>query len=236
MTARVELGFAQGSAEWQTARLGIPTSSQFGRIVTPTGKLSTQRLGYIGELLAEWALGEPYADFEDEWMERGRLLEPQARKAFAFEADADVRTVGFVYRDAERTVGCSPDGMIGEHATLELKCPKASTHLVWLAQGDIPRQHIPQVQGAIWVCGSTHAYFMSFHPNLPSLVKRIDPDPAYQAALDEHMPEFIGELKEGRERLLEMGVEPVMDDSVHRAREVEAPVNHRLSMQFHRPL
>ena len=36
----------QGSAAWVEARLGIPTSSQFSRILTPGGKLSTSRDGY----------------------------------------------------------------------------------------------------------------------------------------------------------------------------------------------
>jgi hypothetical protein len=32
----------QGSPEWLEARLGIPTASEFDKIITPTGKPSTQ--------------------------------------------------------------------------------------------------------------------------------------------------------------------------------------------------
>ena len=35
----------QGTVEWTEARLGIPTASEFSRIVTATGKLSKQRDG-----------------------------------------------------------------------------------------------------------------------------------------------------------------------------------------------
>ena len=54
----IELPCQQGSVEWFEARLGIPTASEFSRIVTPTGKLSASRHAYMGELLASlgaWA-------------------------------------------------------------------------------------------------------------------------------------------------------------------------------------
>ena len=55
------------------ARLGIPTASQFSRIVTPTGKLSSTRRKYMGELLEEWISGEPYQEFGgNDWTERGK--------------------------------------------------------------------------------------------------------------------------------------------------------------------
>ena len=50
--AHVEVGLRQ-------CRLGIPTASQFSRIVTPTGQLSKARDGYLAELLCEWVMGEP---------------------------------------------------------------------------------------------------------------------------------------------------------------------------------
>ena len=55
----IALDLQQGSAEWVKARLGIPTASQFSRIITSTGKLSGQADGYMHELLAESLLGEP---------------------------------------------------------------------------------------------------------------------------------------------------------------------------------
>ena len=64
----------QGSTAWIQARLGIPTASQASRIVTPTGRLSKSRDGYLAQLLAEWALGETVTDFAGtEWMERGKV-------------------------------------------------------------------------------------------------------------------------------------------------------------------
>ena len=113
----------QGSAEWQAARLGIPTASAFKRILTPSGKLSASRDAYMAELLAEHFLGEPIEDFDSEWVVRGKLLEPQARDYYAFHADVEPKQVGFCYiseRDLvamagglDPAVGASPDGARG---------------------------------------------------------------------------------------------------------------------------
>ena len=143
------LDVEQGSAAWVEARLGIPTASEFSKIITPGGKLSASRRDYFGTLLAEWALGEQDAGFQDEWMERGKLLEPDARANYEFHRDEKVQTVGFVYLDESRDVGCSPDGLVGKDGALELKVPKAATHLRWLAIGEVPREHAMQVQGQI---------------------------------------------------------------------------------------
>ena len=203
----ITLDCEQGSQEWVEARLGIPTASEFSRIVTSTGKLSASRGPYLGELLAEYCLGETYSDFGmTEWMERGKVLEPSARKYYSFHRDADVESVGFCYRDQARMVGCSPDGLVGgDDGLLELKCPSPGKHVFWLAQGVLPREHFAQCQGALWVTGRPWIDFMSFHPQLPPLIVRAEPDPSYQAALNKHIPAVIEEILSGRERLKELG-------------------------------
>lgn len=202
----ITLDIEQGTAAWIEARLGIPTASNFGRIVTPTGKLSSQRDAYIAELCAEYVLGEPVSDFQgNEAVERGKVLENEARAYYEFQTDIPVEGVGFVYRCDDRMVGCSPDGLVGTCGGLELKCPQASTHLRWLAEGKLPTTHFAQVQGCIWVCGAEWWDFMSYFPNLPPLIVRVEPDEKYQAALDEHIPKFIADMLSKREYLQAMG-------------------------------
>ena len=202
------LNIEQGRRAWIEARLGIPTASEFSKIVTPGGKLSASRDEYIGTLLAEWALGEQVDDFDNEWTERGKALEPEARNYYRFHRDTEVKNVGLIYRDDSRTVGASPDGTIGEDGLLELKCPKASTHLRWLALGVVPRQHVIQVQAQLWVSGRAWVDFMSYYPGLPPLIVRAHPGEKMQVAFDEAIPVFIEELLAGREKLREMGVVP----------------------------
>ena len=62
---------------------------------------------------------------------------------------------------------------------------------------------------------------MSYHPGLPPFLKRVYPDPVYQAALTEHIivgskkqPSFIDEILAGRDRLRELGVVPASEVEV----------------------
>ena len=56
-------------------RLGIPTASEFDRIVTPV-KLTYAAAAhkYMCVKLAEWISGEPLEAFISPWMDRGRSL------------------------------------------------------------------------------------------------------------------------------------------------------------------
>ena len=111
------------------ARLGIPTASEFKRILTPNGKLSASRDGYLSELLAEWALGEPSSDFMGtDWTERAQILEPQARAAYGLLRDADVTECGLCFLDDSKMVGASPDGLVGDAGLLELKTFRKRPH------------------------------------------------------------------------------------------------------------
>ena len=232
----------QGSAEWLEARLGVPTASQFSRIVTPTGRLSAQRDEYMAELLAEYFLGEPVKDFSSEWTEYGRTMEPRARAYYEFIRDQEVRKVGLIYRDDSRSVGASPDGLVGAVGGLELKCPAPHTHLLYLARDACPRVYVPQVQGQIWVGRLSWVDFMSYCPQFPELIVRVEPDEKYQAGLDEHMPVFVGELREARERLIDMGVEPPPAPVQTRERAPAPPPRspppqaHEAALRFQAPL
>lgn len=204
----VEIDCTQRDDLWRACRLGIPTASSFAKILTPTGKLSTQRDAYIHQLLAEWVLG-----YEDEipqtyWIERGANLEPEARNWYEFQHGVDVRQVGFVYTDERRLSGCSPDWLIGEDGGGEIKCPKASTHIGYLLAETIPKDYIPQVQGCLYVTGRAWWDFVSYHPELPPKVIRVERDPEYQQALEQALGRFELGLYEGRERLLKLGIEP----------------------------
>ena len=59
------------------------------------------------------------------------------------------------------------------------------------------------------------AWFVSACPpepvgivRLPPLIGRVDPDPRWHAAFDEHVPPLVEELIEKRARLLELGAVP----------------------------
>lgn len=179
----------QGTPEWFQARLGKPTASCFSKIITSQGKKSTSMDGYLNTLIAEELMGEPPESFSNDWMERGQELEAEARAWYEFQADVEVEQVGFVLRD-DGLVGCSPDGLT-TLAGLELKCPKAETHVGYLRANKLPAAYVPQVQGCMWLCERDTWDFVSYHPLMPKLHIIVERDPRFIAALESLIKELL---------------------------------------------
>lgn len=200
----------QKTDEWNQARLGIPTASEFHRILTPTGKLSEQAGTYRNELLAEWLTGRPLPSFNGDWMERGTALEGEARDYYELLTDRTVEQVGFIYKDERRIVGCSPDGLFENGMDgLEIKVPKPSTHIYYLLNESLPTKYICQVQGAMWITEAKTWEWLSYNPDLPPVLIRVRRDSKYIDALEVAMESFIAELLRGREKLMERGLKPI---------------------------
>jgi hypothetical protein len=168
--------------EWLEVRRGKFTGSVASKLLTPTGKVSTQFKGEMGRIIAETLnLQPPEPHIETYWMARGSQLEQEARAWFAVETDLTVHEVGFVESDT-RLVGFSPDGVIIAPAygkdtiPLELKVPKPSTHITWLINGVLPPAHIQQVHFAMAVMDAPFGYFMSYNPDLDPLIIKVERD------------------------------------------------------------
>jgi hypothetical protein len=102
-------------------------------------------------------------------MERGILLEPEARAAYEAESGLLVDTVGFIVHD-ELMTGASPDGLIGEDGGIEIKCPGAAAHLDYL-RGEIPSDYKLQVIHSLWLTGRQWWDFASYSPDFPDPLK-----------------------------------------------------------------
>lgn len=197
----------QGTAGWVGARLGIPTASNFSKIITGEGKVSKSADFYMRQLLAEYFIGEPCeSGIGTLLMGRGTGLEPSARKWYEMERDVDVVQVGFCYRD-DKLAGASPDGLVGEDGLVEIKCTSAPVHVEYLL-GGIKGEYWPQCQGLLYVTGRAWVDLVAYNPVLPPVVKRIDPDEEYQAVLSAGVDTFIERMLVNRERLVRLGCVP----------------------------
>ena len=204
----IRLDCEQGSPKWQIARLGIPTASRLDSLVTPkTGKPSAQAERYLNELLAEWALGYPVDGATTQFMARGNELEIRAICEYEFEHDVKVDRPGFILSD-DRMVGCSPDGLIGEHGGVEVKCLSAANHIGVLRNEPDPAEHRCQVQGCMWLCERDWWDRVYFHPQLPTKTVRIERDPEFIETLTTVVDGFIANLLAARDRLLAAGCVP----------------------------
>ena len=200
----IRVDVEQGSSQWLEARLGIPTASQFHRIITrKTLQPSSQAAGYINELLAEWLLGESGDDHKSQFMERGNDIEDEARRWYEFDRTVTVDRVGFCLTD-DRTCGCSPDGLVGEDGGLEIKVLSASNHVGSLLTED-DEQRRCQIQGSLYVTGRQWWDRLYYHPTLPSVVHRMVRDEEFINTLAITMEAFVVALVACRDRLLNQG-------------------------------
>lgn len=194
----ITLNCEQGTEEWLTARLGIPTATGISNIVTPNGKKSASYNAYLAELVAESIEGLSET-FKSDSMERGNRLEPQARMAYEFETGNDVIQVGGVYLNADKDLMISPDGLMPQlKKGLEIKCPKMKTHIKYLLEGGVPTEYIIQVQSALWVTGYETWDFVSYCPEYEKQTLYIytaQRDPVLMKAFDTYIPQFIKTLK-----------------------------------------
>ena len=198
----ITLDCEQGSEEWLSARLGIPTATGIKNIVTQSGQKSSGWVSYLAELIAESIEGGSDG-FKSNDMQRGNELEPRARMAYEFETGNDVVQVGGVYLNADKDLMVSPDGLIPSlKKGLEIKCPKMKTHIKYLLEGGVPVEYVIQVQAALWVTGYETWDFISYCPEYqkqPLYVYTAERDQVLMQAFDEHIPNFIRTLKAHKE-------------------------------------
>jgi len=196
--------FEQGSHEWIQARLGIPTASEFSKIVTSRGAPSDSVGDYMNTLLAEWYTQKAVDDFISNWMKRGNELEPDAANEYAWRRDVDPEKVGICYLDERKLIACSPDRLVCTNGLLEIKCPKASTMVKYLLAKRVPSQYIPQIQGQLWITGREWCDFMAYHPDFDDpLIIRVERNEFLINRISEAVNSFVDEMLEKRAKLKE---------------------------------
>jgi len=190
---------AQGTEAWARAKLGVPSASQFHRILTKTGKLSAQGDHYLAELVAERLLGQVLDPATTAYMARGTTLERRAVSEFEFENDVTCEAVGFCLRDDRRS-GCSPDRLVGAAGLLEIKCLGLVGHveaMLGMRDGD----HMVQCQGQMWVTGRQWCDLRFYSPEFDPAGLRIERDAEWMDLFDETIPDFCDRLDAATEKL-----------------------------------
>lgn len=191
----------QGTPEWEKARLGIPTSSGFDKIITTKGEPSKTRLKYMYQLAAERITGIKEDTYKNGHMARGQELEGQARAFYELTNGVEVKEVGVCYLDDKKLYACSPDGLVGEDGLVEIKCPSSPVHIGYFLEGVLPLEYLQQVQGQLFVTGRKWCDFFSFYPNLRSLQIRVKPDQKFIENLKVELGKFCIELDQITEKL-----------------------------------
>lgn len=184
----------QQSEEWERWR-NRPTASEFSSFITPArGEYSSQATAYAAKIVAK-RLGvyqEPPPTF---WMEWGTEQEPNAKHAYTAQTGRVIQDVGFVLPDHTDAYGGSPDALVGEDGLLEIKCPAPETLIAYHANGVLPNEYRPQVQGLLLITGRAWCDFFVFHPELKPFLLRVEPDLDYQTKIAEGLLKLLEEIE-----------------------------------------
>lgn len=196
----------QGTTEWMELRAGIPTSSEFDKIITPkTGKPSSQAENYMFGLIAERLMGHPRIEYMSQWMARGSEMEAEAVNFYEFQRDAETARIGFLTNDAG-TVGASPDRFVDEDGLLEIKVPKESTHVGYLLKHHVDAEYFPQVQGQLWISERRWVDILSYHPEMPPALIRVERNDAFIKMLEAAVTTFSEVLEAHYQLLVDRGL------------------------------
>lgn len=189
----------QHSPEWYAARVGKVTASRVADLMAKTKSgYSTSRANYMAELICERLTGEPSAGFTSAAMQWGTDTEPMAREAYEFLFARNVEQTGLVVHPSIPDFGASPDGLIGQHGLLEIKCPNTATHIETLLSEAVPGKYITQMQAQMACTGRAWCDFVSFDPRMPEDMqlwcKRVERDAAFISEMEGEIAAFLTEL------------------------------------------
>ena len=191
----------QGSDEWFEVRRGIPTASNFSYVMASgkDGETSKSRKTYLYKKAAEIITSKPPVEsFSNEHMERGHILEPDARRLYAFMTDTEPLQVGFIRNG--RT-GCSPDALIGDNGVLEIKTKLPHLMIETMLKGGFPAAHKAQCQGELWITEREWIDLVVYWPDFPAIITRASRDEEFICDLAYAVKLFNEELDEVVERI-----------------------------------
>ena len=163
----------QNTPEWHKIRLGRITASDF-----PILFMKKDTKGYndlLDTVAWERVFGEsPEENFSSYYMERGKELEPEAIEHYKYLTFYSLKRVGFIELGSD--IGASPDAVVNEDGLAQVKCLKFTNHKEYVLSGKIPKKHIIQMQGELYVSQRKWNDYFVYHPLLKSTPKRLERD------------------------------------------------------------
>jgi len=173
----------QGTEEWFNCRKGKMTASNAHTISVAGKGLET----YIKTVVADMFASEKEEGYQSKAMERGTILEEQARSIYELLYGVNIEKVGFI--EHSEFIGCSPDGLINDDGGIEIKCINNKDYFQLLLGTEKPDpSYVSQVQMCLMITGRKWWDLVFYNPNFKqsTYIERLVPD-----------LEFIEKLKVG---------------------------------------
>jgi exodeoxyribonuclease (lambda-induced) len=152
----------QRSNEWHEQRRGKFTASEIVKLLGVKGLGETGK-SYAFDKAIEQLFGEMDESFISYDMQRGIDLEPLAFAKFKEIKELEfieVENCGFFELGTD--AGASPDGLVGNDAILEIKCPRSTTFFKLVATNEIDSKYYAQMQLQMMATNRNRAYFFNY--------------------------------------------------------------------------
>jgi hypothetical protein len=131
-------------------------------------------------------------------------MEAEAVAYYEGIREIDTARIGFLTNDTN-TIGASPDRFVGEDGLLEIKVPAEHTHVSYLLTRSVDAEYFPQVQGQLWISGRRWLDILSYHPEMPPALIRVERDEAFISVLGRAVEAFSEALERMAVELRERG-------------------------------
>ena len=191
----------QGTDEWHSLRLGIPTASAMACLLVNgkgEGGFGAGAITYMHELIAEQFTGVATPFAGNKHTERGHEDEPKAIAEYEEKHGVIVDDITIVLNHG---AGYSPDGFVGDDGLIECKSKLGKLQVELLLSQQVPKEHEVQLQVGLWLTGREWIDFISYCEGMPTFEKRVYPDLEMIAKLEERTKAF-NELMQQKIKLI----------------------------------
>lgn len=200
---KIVTGIEQGTPEWLALRLGIATCSELDCLLV-SGKgesgFGVAAFTYMDQLIGE-RITEEAAElpFQTRATMRGHELEGVARSLYESREGVATHQVGIILNHG---IGYSPDSLVGADGLTEIKTKLPKFQVGVILSDEVPKEHVAQCQGGLWVSEREWIDFISYWPGMPLFVKRVYRDEAMIRKISERVKTFYDLLDERMNRVL----------------------------------
>ena len=197
---RYRFDIDQRTDEWRREKLGKFSGSDFHIMLGN----SQAKKDFLWEKFAEIKYQDSdREDYQSMYMERGTLLEPEARRVYSALVEKPVDEVGLVEDDGEFDgwAVCSPDGLVDQEGIIEIKCLSGKYHEQYTNTDSekfeyIKPEYKTQVQYNLFITDRKWCDFVYYHPRAGIHVIHIERDEEYIEKIKEALREGVNFIKE----------------------------------------
>jgi len=198
----------QNTDEWMQLRCGKLTSSPIGKVMANYGKPFGDPAKQMAVNIAiEQITGKKIeSNYSNAHMERGHEQEPLARQLYEETTFNEVTNGGFFETD---TVGCSPDGLVGDDGVIEIKAVIAHVHFANIKRMNVDPAYRWQCISNVKYTGRKWIDFVSYCADFPEdmqlFVYRLYAKDLVEefGQIDYRVSQYLSYVHEVREKILE---------------------------------